>query len=127
MYKVNCVINIESNRNLHSKAEETDPFQCRPGCAACCIVISISSPLPGMPNGKPAGVRCVNLDALNRCKIHDSPDYPLVCQKHKATLEFCGENNEEAIERLSELERLTQINDFLPEPSSVFESDSKVL
>ena len=36
-------------------------MQCRAGCGACCIAISISSPIPGMPLGKPAGVRCVQL------------------------------------------------------------------
>ncbi|NBX68342.1 MAG: YkgJ family cysteine cluster protein, partial [Proteobacteria bacterium] len=37
-------------------------MECRIGCGACCIAPSISSPLPGMPHGKPAGVRCVNLN-----------------------------------------------------------------
>ncbi|MDD8045446.1 MAG: YkgJ family cysteine cluster protein, partial [Verrucomicrobiota bacterium] len=32
-------------------------MECRPGCGACCTVVSISSPIPGMPQGKPAGVR----------------------------------------------------------------------
>ncbi|HNF77692.1 MAG TPA: YkgJ family cysteine cluster protein, partial [Thauera aminoaromatica] len=26
-------------------------MDCRPGCAACCIAPSISSPIPGMPHG----------------------------------------------------------------------------
>ncbi|HVK38365.1 MAG TPA: YkgJ family cysteine cluster protein, partial [Candidatus Kapabacteria bacterium] len=34
---------------------------CRDGCGACCIAPSITSPIPGMPDGKPAGVRCVQL------------------------------------------------------------------
>ncbi|MDR8085529.1 YkgJ family cysteine cluster protein, partial [Acinetobacter baumannii] len=28
-------------------------FQCRPHCGACCTAPSITSPIPGMPNGKP--------------------------------------------------------------------------
>ena len=40
---------------------------CRPGCGACCIAPSITSAIPGMPLGKPAGVRCVQLDDDNRC------------------------------------------------------------
>jgi Fe-S-cluster containining protein len=44
-------------------------MDCRPGCGACCIAPSISSPIPGMPVvdgiSKPAGVRCVQLDAAN--------------------------------------------------------------
>ncbi len=106
------LINLESKMNPASNTEEIAPFQCRPGCAACCTVISISSPLPGMPNGKPAGIRCINLDEQNHCKIHHSQIYPDVCRKHKASLEFCGESNQEAMERLSNLEKLTQ-NDEL--------------
>ena len=30
-------------------------MNCREGCGACCIAPSISSPIPGMPHGKPAG------------------------------------------------------------------------
>ncbi|MEO8036559.1 MAG: YkgJ family cysteine cluster protein, partial [Acidobacteriota bacterium] len=36
-------------------------MDCRTGCAACCIAPSITSPIPGMPEGKAAGVRCVQL------------------------------------------------------------------
>ena len=43
-------------------------MDCRPRCAACCIAPSISSPIPGMPEGKPAGVACVQLDADLRCR-----------------------------------------------------------
>ena len=39
-------------------------MKCRPGNGACCIAPSISSPIPGMPNDKPAGVPCIQL--LNR-------------------------------------------------------------
>ena len=35
----------------------------RANCGACCIAPSLSSPLPGMPKGKPAGVRWVQLTA----------------------------------------------------------------
>ena len=41
--------------------EEVNAMECRIGCGACCIAPSISSPIPGMPDGKPAGVRCVQL------------------------------------------------------------------
>ncbi len=82
-------------------------MDCRPGCGACCIAISISSPLPGMPNGKPPGVRCVNLSDTNECRIHNSPDYPEVCRNFTAVPEICGETFEEAFANISELERLT--------------------
>ena len=40
-----------------------DSFGCRPGCGACCTAPSISSPIPGMPEGKPAGVLGVSIGA----------------------------------------------------------------
>src|ERR1035437_518821 len=52
---------------------------CRPGCGACCISPSISSAIPGMPMGKPAGVRCVQLDDENRFQIFGSSERPAVC------------------------------------------------
>ncbi|MEN9889340.1 MAG: hypothetical protein RL559_1377, partial [Pseudomonadota bacterium] len=51
---------------------------CRPGCGACCTAPSISSPIPGMPQGKPAGVPCVQLDAQRRCKLFGLPERPAV-------------------------------------------------
>ncbi len=63
---------------------------CRPGCAACCIAPSISSAIPGMPHGKPAGVPCVQLDERLRCKIFGQPGRPAVCGQLQASLEMCG-------------------------------------
>ncbi len=80
---------------------------CRSGCAACCIVISISSPIPGMPDGKPAGVRCVQLTEDNRCKLFGRPERPDVCVQLQPSKDMCGDTNEEAFAILSELERLT--------------------
>ncbi|HEX2642113.1 MAG TPA: YkgJ family cysteine cluster protein, partial [Thermoanaerobaculia bacterium] len=51
-------------------------MDCRAGCGACCIALSISSPIPGMPDGKPAGVRCVQLTADNLCLIFGLPERP---------------------------------------------------
>ncbi|RZJ01105.1 MAG: YkgJ family cysteine cluster protein, partial [Rubrivivax sp.] len=65
-------------------------MHCRAGCGACCIAPSISSPIPGMPQGKPAGVRCVQLDADNRCRLFDQPTRPAVCGGLKPSLEMCG-------------------------------------
>lgn len=84
-----------------------DKINCRPGCAACCIVISISSPLPGMPDGKPAGVRCPHLDDKNCCTIHGTEDYPEVCREFSATREMCGSTNSEAYAYLAYLENAT--------------------
>lgn len=80
-------------------------MDCRIGCGACCIALSISSPIPGMPSGKPAGVRCVNLTVDNRCAIYDAR--PAVCRRLRPSREMCGETTEDAMKYLTELERLT--------------------
>jgi Fe-S-cluster containining protein len=82
-------------------------MQCRPGCGACCISPSISSPLPGMPDGKAAGVRCVNLSLDNRCSIFAQPSRPTVCSVFSADPAVCGNSREEAIHLLGWLEGAT--------------------
>lgn len=82
-------------------------MECRPGCAACCIVVSISSPIPGMPEGKPAGVPCVQLTPDRRCKLFGRPDRPAVCSSLSASPDMCGTEDREAYAYLEELERLT--------------------
>ena len=82
-------------------------MECRVGCGACCIALSISSPIPGMPNGKPAGIRCVQLTPDNRCQIFGQPDRPEVCNRLRPNEEMCGENAGQAFTYLIELERLT--------------------
>lgn len=85
-------------------------MECRAGCAACCIVISISSPIPGMPQGKPAGVPCVQLTEDGKCKLFGRPERPAVCSSLHASEEMCGAADEEAYKILAELEKLTQPN-----------------
>lgn len=85
----------------------SEPARCRPGCGACCIAPSISSPIPGMPNGKPAGVRCVQLDEHNGCRIFGQQERPRVCGSLPASHEMCGDRREHAMFYLAELERLT--------------------
>jgi uncharacterized protein len=82
-------------------------MQCRPGCGACCIAPSISSIIPGMPNGKPAGTRCVQLDAANRCLIFGLPERPAVCLAFTADREICGDTNAQALQQLQWLEQVT--------------------
>lgn len=86
-------------------------MDCRPGCGACCIAPSISSPIPGMPviNGvsKPAGVRCIQLDAANRCLIFGQPGRPAVCSSLAPSHEMCGSSTAEAIRFLGWLEQAT--------------------
>jgi uncharacterized protein len=80
---------------------------CRPHCGACCISPSISSPIPGMPQGKPAGVRCVQLSEANQCMIFGKPERPPVCQSLQPSLEMCGATRDEALHYLFRLEQLT--------------------
>ena len=81
-------------------------MECRPHCAACCTVISISSPIPGMPNGKPAGVRCVNLDDDLRCKIFGRPERPRICGAFQPDPLICGNSRAEAVKIMAELEEI---------------------
>lgn len=82
-------------------------MECRIACGACCIAPSISSAIPGMPEGKPAGVRCVQLTMDNRCSVFGTMDRPNVCKSLKPSLEMCGKSNEEAMSYLEVLEKLT--------------------
>jgi uncharacterized protein len=82
-------------------------MDCRVGCGACCIALSISSPIPGMPDGKPAGVRCVQLSDDNRCKIFGQPERPQVCNRLRPSEEMCGQTSHEAYVYLMNLEQLT--------------------
>lgn len=82
-------------------------MNCRVGCGACCIALSISSPIPGMPEGKPAGVRCVQLTEDNLCLLFGHPDRPEVCTRLRPLPEMCGETTEEALVYLTALERAT--------------------
>lgn len=81
---------------------------CRVGCGACCIAPSISSPIPGMPDGKPAGERCVQLTADNRCAIFGRPERPVVCQRLRPTRSMCGGSDAEAMAILTALENATR-------------------
>jgi hypothetical protein len=60
-----------------------------------------------MPQGKPAGVRCVQLDAANRCRIFGRPERPAVCGGLKPQAEMCGADAAHALGYLLRLERLT--------------------
>ncbi|MDF2872471.1 MAG: flagellin N-methylase [Anaerocolumna sp.] len=83
-------------------------MNCRIGCGACCIAPSISSPIPGMPEGKPAGVRCIQLTSDNKCKIFGSDTRPKVCESLMPTNEICGINTQEALDFWDTLESLTK-------------------
>ncbi|SDS00575.1 hypothetical protein SAMN05216198_0969 [Halopseudomonas litoralis] len=82
-------------------------MNCREGCGACCIAPSITSPLPGMPQGKPAGVACVHLDEARRCRIFHSPERPAVCASFSADAQVCGSDAQEALHILTWWEQAT--------------------
>ncbi len=88
--------------------EAMSRIDCRIGCAACCIAPSISSSIPGMPHGKEAGIRCIQLTADNRCSIFGSPLRPKVCSSLQPSSEMCGETDTEALEILERLEHETR-------------------
>ncbi len=85
-------------------------MKCRPKCGACCIAPSITSTIPGMIKGKPAGVRCVQLDENNMCKIFGDERRPRVCGSLKPCKDMCGNSKEEAMEYLAKLEKETSPN-----------------
>ncbi|EKK5418386.1 YkgJ family cysteine cluster protein [Enterobacter hormaechei] len=82
-------------------------MDCRSDCGACCNAPSISSPIPGMPQGKPANTRCVQLSDSNLCMIFGSPLRPKVCSGLQPGAEMCGSTRQQAITYLLELEALT--------------------
>lgn len=83
-------------------------MNCRPGCGACCIALSISTPIPGMPAGKPAGVRCVQLTDDLRCAIFTDPKRPGCCAGLQPSEEMCGNTQAEALAYLDWLEQATR-------------------
>ncbi len=83
-------------------------MECRVGCGACCIAPSITSPIPGMPQGKPAGVRCAQLTADNRCAIFGRPERPAFCASLRPAREMCGADRDEALDILLRLELATR-------------------
>lgn len=60
-----------------------------------------------MPNGKPDGVRCVQLGKDHRCLIFGQPERPEVCSSLQPSGEMCGENREQAMFWLGRLEAMT--------------------
>ena len=65
-----------------------------------------------MPNGKPAGVRCIQLNDNNQCMIFGLPERPAFCASLQPSVEMCGDESigqthEYAMIWLTELERLT--------------------
>ena len=61
-----------------------------------------------MPQGKPAGVRCIQLDEDDRCRLFGDPRRPAVCGSLQPSEDMCGDSREQAMRWLSGLESLTR-------------------
>ena len=83
-------------------------MNCRSDCGACCIAPSITSPIPGMPHGKKAGERCVQLLPDLRCAIFGRPERPAFCASLRPSQEMCGASTAEAMASLNALEIATR-------------------
>jgi uncharacterized protein len=60
-----------------------------------------------MPSGKPAGVRCVQLDPADRCRLFGRPERPPVCASLRPEPAMCGSSRAVAMALISRLERQT--------------------
>ena len=60
-----------------------------------------------MPDGKPAGVRCVQLADDERCAIFGMPDRPAFCAGLRPSEEMCGASRDHAIAWITRLEAAT--------------------
>jgi hypothetical protein len=61
-----------------------------------------------MPEGKPAGVRCVQLTDGNLCRLFGDPRRPAVCSGLRPSVEMCGDSNAAALVYLTLLEERTR-------------------
>jgi len=64
--------------------------------------------MPGLPNGKPAGMPCPHLDEALRCRLFGLPARPTVCGSLPPSAEMCGDNREHALHFLERLEKATR-------------------
>jgi len=60
-----------------------------------------------MPDGKPAGVPCVQLDEDLRCALFGDPRRPAVCGSLQPSAAMCGSDRVHAMHWLTQLEVLT--------------------
>ncbi len=61
-----------------------------------------------MPQGKPAGQRCVQLDDEERCRLFGRPERPEVCASLQPQPTMCGHTREDAMRWLARLENQTR-------------------
>jgi hypothetical protein len=58
-----------------------------------------------MPDGKPAGITCVHLDADMRCRLFGDPRRPALCDAFAPEETVCGSSRQEALVNIAALER----------------------
>jgi hypothetical protein len=63
--------------------------------------------MPNMPDGKPAGVRCANLNDRNECTLYGRRERPPFCVGWRPGLEVCGHSFDEAMSNIAALEKRT--------------------
>jgi hypothetical protein len=83
-------------------------MDCRDRCGACCIAPSITSPIPGMPHDKPAGIPCVQLDDDHHCRLFGRPERPAFCTSLRPARDMCGHSRLQALAALQAWERATR-------------------
>ncbi|MCU0792981.1 MAG: Fe-S-cluster oxidoreductase [Opitutaceae bacterium] len=59
------------------------------------------------PNGKPAGIPCVQLMPDMRCALFGRPERPAFCAGLQPSPAMCGTDREDALAYLAALERAT--------------------
>ena len=94
-------------------------MQCRSGCGACCIAPSISSAIPGMPNGKAAGEPCIQLMDDYRCAIFNDPARPKVCAEFMPDEAICGASRDEALNIITIIENETTFSPSSPSRKTI--------
>jgi hypothetical protein len=60
-----------------------------------------------MPEGKPAGVRCMHLTDEFLCRLYGSPERPAVCLSLHVSEDWCGSFRFDAMARIALLEAMT--------------------
>lgn len=61
-----------------------------------------------LSSSKPAGVRCVQLDEVNRCRLFGHPERPAVCARLRPEPAMCGTGRAHALAWLDALEAATR-------------------